>query len=276
MLCWTNACGVWTKPCANSFTSALQWQLKWPSRKMQWGVFPATVVCTMKVSQLSVSLTYFCCRAGKGFAHNENIFSKLNQNTLLFQGRFGGQPHAFWNPWTRIKPLKQILQDVWFFTTKGGNGSFWALRVIFHYSLSKTKVEQIDCLKLLIQEHSNKIPPYALASLIAFSWGPDSRVLPFAELTRNSPGYWFWRVQGNYKRGPGRHSTPETSARLLGICQAEISCWRLQKQHSMPTVPTVKVLLQFTMRQILLGFYLHTCVLTCTCVCIYIYTNLNL
>lgn len=68
-------------------------------------------------------LTYFSCRLGKGFAHNENIFSKLNQNTLLFQGRFGGKPYAFWNPWTRIKPLKQILQEAGLFTTTGGNGS---------------------------------------------------------------------------------------------------------------------------------------------------------
>lgn len=167
---------------------------------------------------------------------------------------------------------------MWFFTTKGGNGSFWALRVIFHYSLSKTKVEQIDCLKLLIQEHSNNIPPYALASVIAFPWAPDSGVLPFAELTKSSPGCWCWRLQGNYKRGPGcktQHTWDlnQTAGDLSGL---DFMLKATEAALRMPTVPIVKVLLQFTMRRILLALYLHTCVLMCTCVCIYTYTNLNL
>lgn len=49
----------------------------------------------MKVSQLVVTVMYFSHKPGKEFAYNENIFSKLKQNTVtvlfhVFQGRFGG------------------------------------------------------------------------------------------------------------------------------------------------------------------------------------------
>lgn len=42
------------------------------------------MVCTMKVSQLMVTMMYFSHRPGKEFAYNEDIFSKLKNPQSYF------------------------------------------------------------------------------------------------------------------------------------------------------------------------------------------------
>lgn len=200
------------------------------SAALQWGLHSPQPLL------LRYTTVHFSHRPGEEFAYNAlkhsiGIF-------CVFQGRFGGQPRAFWNHWTRNKPPKQILQDVVLYN-KGRERiscSSWIFRITFHDSLSKTKVIGLNCFKLFIEERSKNIIdwPHDLPLVIAFPWNIGT------ELTACPAEQCFWKQNGNGNAGPTyRHGELTVLHAVWG--QAQALCFRLRKlqlQHGSSNAPS--------------------------------------